>query len=315
MASHAASGSTLSPGTTAPALRHPWRRSRLGPLCVVNLKPLTETIRGTPNYLPPSLLAMSPEPAAARPSDGFAVEAAVFLEALEVTPPDALTGCALWRAHEVAAHLGAGAVEIARNLEAYGEGRPVPATRGFEEREAPYRAMEDAELRADLPRSIDRVAAALDAVLGAEPDAVVPWTGRQMVVATFVTHLRSELALHRFDLVGDDETSRSLLGQPELTDHALAVLGRALVARGATAAPAGFAAVIAAPGASDLAVVVDGDGPRLERSDARLEPAVVGDPAARLLLLWGRQPGDPRRLVAPGGVKVLGTLRSLLAGY
>ncbi|MDA8070762.1 MAG: maleylpyruvate isomerase N-terminal domain-containing protein [Actinomycetota bacterium] len=258
---------------------------------------------------------MSAGPVAARPSDGLAVEAAAFLEALEVTPPDALTGCAQWRAHEVAAHLGAGAVEIALNLEAYGEGRPVPATRGFEEREAPYRAMEDAELRADLPRSIDRVAAALDAVLGAEPDAVVPWTGRQMVVATFVTHLRSELALHRFDLVGDDETSQSLLGHPELTDHAVAVLGRALVARGAAAAPAGFAAVIVAPGASDLAVVVDGDGPRLERSDARLEPAVVGDPAARLLLLWGRQPGDPRRLVAPGGVKVLGTLRSLLAGY
>jgi hypothetical protein len=120
-----------------------------------------------------------------------------------------------------------------------------------------------------------------------------------MVVATFVAHLRSELALHRFDLVADDETSRSLLGQSELTDHAVTVLGRALVARGAAWAPVGFSAVIAAPGASDVAVVVDDVGPRLERSDARLEPAVVGDPAARLLLLWGRQPGDPRRLAAP----------------
>ena len=272
-------------------------------------------IRATLNYLLPSLFAMSAEPVAGRPSEGLAVEANAFLEALEVTPPDALTGCSQWRAHEVAAHLGAGAVEIACNLEAYGEGRPVPATRGFEEREAPYRAMQDCELRAELPRCIERVAAALDAVLGAEPDAVVPWTGRRMAVGSFVTHLRSELALHRFDLVGDDETSRSLLGQPELTDHAVAVLGRALVARGATAAPAGFAAVIAAPGAIDLAVVVDGEGPRLERSDARLEPAVVGDPAARLLLLWGRQPGNPRRLSAPGGVEVLATLRSLLAGY
>lgn len=258
---------------------------------------------------------MSAEPIAARPSDGFAVEAAAFLEALEVTPPDALTRCAQWRAHEVAAHLGAGAVEIACNLEAYGEGRPVPVTRGFEEREAPYRAMEDAKLRSELPRSIDRVAAALDAVLSAEPDAVVSWTGRQMVVATFVTHLRSELALHRFDLVGDDETGITLLDQPELTDHAVTVLGRALVARGAASAPAGFAAVIAAPGTSDLAVIVDGDGPRLERSDACLEPAVIGDPAARMLLLWGRQPGDPRRLSAPGGVEALATLRSLLAGY
>jgi len=97
---------------------------------------------------------MSDEPVAARPFDGFAVEAAAFLEALEVTPPDALTGCAQWRAHEVAAHLGAGAVEIALNLEAYGEGRPVPATRGFEERETPYRSMEDAELRSELPHCL-----------------------------------------------------------------------------------------------------------------------------------------------------------------
>ena len=117
------------------------------------------------------------------------------------------------------------------------------------------------------------------------------------------------------DLVGDDETRQSLLGQPELSDHAVTVLGRALLARGATAAPAGFAAVIAAPGASDLAVVVDSDGARLERSDARLELAVVGDPAARLLLVWGRQPGDPRRFSVPGGVGVLATLRALLAGY
>ncbi|MHB1740249.1 MAG: maleylpyruvate isomerase N-terminal domain-containing protein [Actinomycetes bacterium] len=258
---------------------------------------------------------MSAEPVAARPSEGLAVEAAAFLGALEVTPPDALTGCAQWRAHEVAAHLSAGAVEIARNLEAYGEGRPVPATGGFEEREAPYRAMEDGKLRMELPRSIERVSAALDAVLGTKPDAVVTWTGRQMVVATFVTHLRSELALHRWDLVGDDETSQSLLGQPELTDHAVAVLGRALVARGATSAPAAFSVVIAAPGANDVAVVVDGDGPRLERSDARSEPAVVGDPAARLLFFWGRRPGDPRRLLAPGGVEVLVALGALLAGY
>ncbi|MHB1784967.1 MAG: maleylpyruvate isomerase N-terminal domain-containing protein [Acidimicrobiales bacterium] len=258
---------------------------------------------------------MSAEPVAARPSEGIATEAEAFLEALEVTPPDALTGCAEWRAHEVAAHLSAGAVEIALNLEAYGEGRPVPATRGFEEREAPYRAMGNADLRAVLPRSIERVAAALDAVLGAEPDAVVPWTGRQMAVATFVTHLRSELAIHRFDLIGDDETGTTLLGQPELTDHAVAVLGRALVSRGAGSAPVGFSAVVAAPGASDVVVLVDGDGPRLERRETAADPAVVGDPAARLLFIWGRRPGDPRRLAAPQGAEVLGQLEALLAGY
>ncbi|MHB1510892.1 MAG: maleylpyruvate isomerase N-terminal domain-containing protein [Acidimicrobiales bacterium] len=258
---------------------------------------------------------MSTEPVAARPSEDLAGEAEAFLGALETTPPDALTGCAEWRAHEVAAHLAAGAVEIALNLEAYREAEPVPATRGFVEREVPYRAMEDGKLRLELARCIERVSAALDAVLGTEPDAVVPWTGRQMVVATFVTHLRSELALHRWDLVGDDEISQSLLGRPELTNHAVAVLGRALVARGDTSARTRFSAVIAASGASDVAVVVDGDGPRLEHSDAWSEPAIVGDPAARLLFLWGRRPGDPRRLLAPGGVEVLNALGALLAGY
>ena len=153
------------------------------------------------------------------------------------------------------------------------------------------------------------------AVLATEPDAVVPWSGRQMVAATFITHLRSEFALHRFDLVGDDQISISLLAQPELTDHAVVVLGRALVARGAGRVIPNFTAVIAAPDGEDVAVVVDGDGPRLERSDLSLEPAVVGDSAARLLLLWGREPGDPRRLVAPGGTEVLADIRSLLVGY
>lgn len=236
---------------------------------------------------------MSPEPIAVHSPEGFVIEVDAFLEALDVTPPDALTECAQWRAHELAAHLGAGALEIALNLEAYAEGRSVPATRGFEEREAPLRAMSDSALRAVLPRSIERLATVLDAVLTAEPDAVVPWAGRQMVVATFVTHLRSEFALHRFDLVGDDETSITLLAQPEFTDHAVAVLGRALVARGARSAIPNFTAVIATPDTRDVVVVVDGDGPRLQRSDASLEPAVVGDSAARLLLLWGRQPGDP----------------------
>ncbi|WP_276970832.1 maleylpyruvate isomerase N-terminal domain-containing protein [Ferrimicrobium acidiphilum] len=249
------------------------------------------------------------------PSNNLAYEATAFLEALGDTAPDALTMCSLWRAHEVAAHLAAGALEIALNLEAYGDGRPIPVTRGFDEREMPFRAMDDPRLRVELQSNIGRVGKALDAVLSLDPNAVVPWTGRQMVVATFVTHLRSEFALHRFDLVGEDSTSTSLLGQPELTDHAVDVLGRALLARGAGSAPADFRAVLAAPGASQVTIVVDEGGPRLERNDTPLEPEVTGDPAARLLLLWGRHPADPRRLEAPGGADTLGVLRSLLAGY
>ncbi|MHB1088314.1 MAG: hypothetical protein ACYC19_06075 [Acidimicrobiales bacterium] len=66
-------------------------------------------------------------------------------------------------------------------------------------------------LRTQLPISIERAAVALDAVLNSQPDAVVTWTGREMVVATFITHTRSELALHRWALVGDDDVSAVLL--------------------------------------------------------------------------------------------------------
>lgn len=250
------------------------------------------------------------------PANNLEYEATAFLEALEDTAPNALTMCSQWRAHEVVAHLAAGALEIALNLEAYGDGRPIPATRGFEEREMPFRVMDDPKLRVELRSNIGRVGRALDAVLSLDPNAVVPWTGRQMVVATFVTHLRSEFALHRFDLVGEDLTSTSLLSQPELTDHAVDVLGRALLARGAAgSALADFRAVLAAPGANQVIVVIDDRGPRLERGDTPLETDVIGDPAARLLLLWGRQSADPRRLEAPGGADTLGVLRSLLAGY
>lgn len=251
----------------------------------------------------------------AYPSRAMKTEAAAFFEALEVTPPDSMSACAGWTAHDVTAHLAAAADEVAINLEAYGEGLAVPPTRGFEERESPYRAMGPKELRTQLPNSFERAAVALDFVLNSQPDAVVPWTGREMVVATFITHMRSELALHRWDLIGDDDVSMALLAQPELTDHAVTVLGRALVARGAASVSTNLSAVISSPGTQDVLALVDGEGARLIRSEEKSDSAVIGDSAARLLFLWGRRPGDPRRLVAPGGHPLLARLEILLAGY
>jgi uncharacterized protein (TIGR03083 family) len=171
---------------------------------------------------------MSTTPSTVPPSEALKAEADAFAEALDTTPPNALSACSGWTAHEVTAHLVAAGVEIALNLEAYGNGEPVPPTRGFEERERPYREMSEEALRSEFGRSTERMTEALDAVLMAEPDAVVPWTGRQMVVATFITHVRSELAIHRWDLIGDDDTSTKLLAQDELTVHAVEVLGPAL---------------------------------------------------------------------------------------
>ena len=69
-------------------------------------------------------------------------------------------------------------------------------------------------------------------VLAQEPDAVIPWTGRRMAVAKFIPHLRNEHALHRWDVVGDDEASAALLGQTDLIEHSVEVLGRILLVAG-----------------------------------------------------------------------------------
>lgn len=64
-------------------------------------------------------------------------EADAFLAAAADTPPGALTACGEWTAHDIAAHLAAACEEVTRHVRAYAEGRPLTATRGFGEREAP----------------------------------------------------------------------------------------------------------------------------------------------------------------------------------
>lgn len=130
-------------------------------------------------------------------------EAAAFLEALDSTPPTALSACVSWTAHEVTAHLAAGAAEVSRHLDPFLGGEAVPATRSFEAREAPYRAMDDRSLRQRLDTEEHKMRMLLDQVLASDPTAVIPWTGRQMPVAKFAPHMASELAIHRWDLAGD----------------------------------------------------------------------------------------------------------------
>jgi hypothetical protein len=246
-------------------------------------------------------------------------EAEAFLDTLQHTSPDLVTACEGWTTHEVTAHLTGVAAEITRHLDPYLAGEPVPKTRSFEVREAPFQAMDDGELRARLATEEDRMRLLVDQVLAREPDAVIPWTGRQMVVAKFVPHVRNEFAIHRWDFAGDDETAIGLLGQPELTEHAVGVLGEILTRRGRTHDPLpdeDFHIRLRAEGATDVRLRVEGGQAGLEMAtDDRDEPWVELDAAARTLVIWGRRPDQRGRFRSHAPAPMLARMQALLAGY
>jgi hypothetical protein len=161
-------------------------------------------------------------------------------------------------------------------------GEPEQATRGFAEREAPFVAMEGAELRDRLFTEALRLNAAVDEL--SERGLSVAFSGRRLSAGEIRTHGRSEAALHRWDLCGDDEIGDQLLGQPELTTHAVTVLNSMLAdssespetraCRADISGPTRF--VLGSPGQLDVVVTVDQWG-------------------ARLLALWGRR--SPNRTI------------------
>lgn len=78
--------------------------------------------------------------------------------------PDAGTWCEAWTVRDIVVHQAGNAEELARVLGAHVQGEPV-GTRGFEEREAPLRAMSDADLwdaLHDRMAALDEVAAAAE---------------------------------------------------------------------------------------------------------------------------------------------------------
>jgi hypothetical protein len=246
-------------------------------------------------------------------------EADAFLDARRHVDADVVSACAGWTAHEVTAHLAGIIVEITRHLRPYLAGRPVPETRSFEDREADLQSMVDADLCRLMAAEEVKMRSLLDQVLTREPHAVIRWTGRQMAVATFEPHLRSEFAIHRWDIVGDDQTSSELLGQPDLTEHALGVLGEILTRRGRMCDPTpaeDFHVRLRSGSTPDVRLVVESGQARLELADTPGdEPFVELDPGARLLVIWGRRPDRRGRFRSDLDPAVLSRLQALLAGY
>jgi uncharacterized protein (TIGR03083 family) len=229
-------------------------------------------------------------------------EVGELLVTLLATPASRVTACRGWTAHELVAHLAAGAAEEAELIEAHLRGDPERPTRGFEERELPFRALPDAQLRDRLVEEAARLTVALDRLAGEPARGGVLFTGRAMTAADFAMHSRSECALHRWDLVGRDDVGWAMLSQPELTTHALGVLAsmwalpEAPVNRLAHLGdPEPIRTLLRSTGHDDVVVTVRDGTVAIRQVPIDTRPASIElDAAARLLLLWGRrEPSAP----------------------
>ena len=240
-----------------------------------------------------------------------------FHDAMTARRPDQGTACEAWTVRDIAAHQAGTAEELARILRAHLDGEHVPPTRSFEEREPPYRKLDDTALNRALAERIHELAVVAERAVELDPDASVPWTGRHMRVRWFAEHMREELVIHRWDIVGDDDVSVRKLGERWFTEHSVIAVGRPLLMRGYERWPGEppFVARLRAPGEGDLIVSATHDGPSIELGPPEGDAVVESDAAARALLLWGRQPADPSRLRSDAGPAALGAARRLLAGY
>jgi hypothetical protein len=245
-------------------------------------------------------------------------EWAPFAEAVERRRPESGTWCEAWTVRDIVIHQTGNAEELARVLGGHLAGNPV-STRGFEEREAPFRAMQNADLWSaftDRMTRLSEVAAAADDVSG---DTDVAWTGRSMKAPWFAEHMREELVLHGWDITGDDVAAQERLGQWWMTEHSVEAVGPPLLMRGAKKldlqTDERFEGRLRVAGTADVVVSADAHSTSIELSDSDGAATLECDAAARVLLLWGRRPADPARICSRVGPETLGRLRALLSGY
>jgi uncharacterized protein (TIGR03083 family) len=234
-------------------------------------------------------------------------EVGEFVETLVATPAHRLTACPGWTAHELVAHLAAGASEEAALIEAHLAGLPDRHTEPFESREQPYRSLPDAELRNRLFEESVRLATCV-ASLG---DDEVLFTGRPMTAADFAMHSRSECAVHRWDLAGRDDVGWAMLAEPALTTHAINILSTMTTLpespgnRVARSGPAPARVILRSTPYDDVVLSVSAASCDISQqpiddsfADIELEAA------QRLLLLWGRrEPSSPIELHAEGAAR------------
>jgi hypothetical protein len=182
---------------------------------------------------------------------------------------------------------------VADLIEEHLAGSPGRATAPFTERESPFVAMDDPVLRVELVHQALRLAGATETLGGG--DGAVAFSNQVLGAEDISLHGRSEAALHRWDLVGDDDVGDELLGRAELTAHATTVLNEMLVgsseavrSRARRAGP--LRAVLRSPGCPDVVLVVDDGAGRFDVAEPQADlPALETDGSDRLLLMWGRR--------------------------
>jgi hypothetical protein len=193
-------------------------------------------------------------------------------------------------------------------------------TRGFEEREGPYRAMTDVELWSAFVARCERLVELAEAATrDLPPDTPIRWTDRTVTPDFFAEHMREEMVLHRWDMTGDDATAVHSLMQPWMTEHSVHDVGTPLLVRGATGLDLGPTGRIdgrlRAPGTEDILIAATAEGNIIKLVPQEGEATIESDPAVRALFLWGRRPADPSRWHSQAGPEVLRQVRTLLSGY
>lgn len=241
-----------------------------------------------------------------------------FLDSVAQHRPDAGTWCEAWTVRDLVLHIAAGAEELARVLGKHLDGERAD-TRGFDEREGPLRALNDADLWEALHRAMAAFNEVAAAAADVPTDTDVAWAGRTMKVPWFAEHVREELVLHGWDITGDDAAAQARLAQPWMTTHSVVAVGKPLLAKGAQqlglAPGERFEARLRVRGSQDVVITADNGSTSIALAEPDGPATLRTDEAARVLLLWGRRPADPSRIHSRVGPDTLGRARRLLSGY
>lgn len=208
-----------------------------------------------------------------------------FISSLSRLAATAPTWCSGWSAHDLTAHVTAAAKERADLIEEHLAGQPARATRSWEVREPPFRAMPDAALRERLVENAVRFESMVAAL---EKHDTIEYTGWSMSAQRLRMHSHSEAAMHRWDLVGDDDVSARLLAEPAMVTHALAVFGALpALAEGQRWSRFDRPLIFRSAGRSDV-VATPGKG--LSETDSGGGVVIELRPHELPLVLWGRCP-------------------------